>query len=134
MNVTVQWWLHKLLPLYKKKNIISQLMRRSAVNIMKLLIPVMGLLLLVFTVLDQLWGLSHIEKLRFPNIPENVTVAIFRVKLALSGDPQTHGSCLFDKYHLSHPTAIPPHIWAVSSAVCYYDNKATQNWQMIFAR
>lgn len=44
-----------------------------------------------------------------------------------SGDPYTYDSCLSDKYHLSHPTAIPPHVRAVSSAVCYYDNKATQN-------
>jgi hypothetical protein len=35
---------------------------------------------------------------------------------------------------LLHPTAISPHVWAVDEAACYYDNKATQNWQMIFAR
>lgn len=68
------------------------------------------------------------EKFRFPNIPENITAAIFKVKLAISlGDPYTHGSCLCDKYHLSHPTAISLHVGAVISAACYYDDKAIQN-------
>jgi hypothetical protein len=50
---------------------------------MKLLIPVIRLLLLVCKALDQFLGLGHTEQFRFPNIPENITVAIFTVKLAI---------------------------------------------------
>jgi len=82
MNLTVQQRLHKLWPTYKII-IISHLTRWSAVNFMKLLIPIIRLLLPVFKALDQFLRLGHMEKFRFPNIPENITVDIFRVKLAI---------------------------------------------------
>jgi len=40
---------------------------------MEFLIPIITLLLLVFKALDQFLGLGLIEKLIFPNIPENFT-------------------------------------------------------------
>jgi hypothetical protein len=99
-----------------------------AVNFIKLLIPIIRLLLLVFQALDQFLGLGHTEKFGFTNIPETITVAIFRVKLAIIWRSlHTRGSFSCDKCHLLHPTAISPHVWAVDEAACYYDNKATQN-------